>query len=946
MPRRLSLHAPRSRALAGSPEGTSVSRAPWRVAGLQPLALAGVVAMMVATFTGGWVFYDTLTRYGTNLQREGLMETVGTAAAMIDPVRVAALDGVSAAPGDPAHTAVVGALRRARDATPAIRAVYLLGQRGDDVVFLAEARDPASVTSLAPGDVYGGATPELHAAFAAGSPLVEGPFADSRGDWVSGFAPIRHPREGTPIAMLGVDIDGATWQQGIDRYSWLGLALAALMVAIVAAAILFAVLQHRGRVLAALARRIVETSPVILFRRARTPDGFPLTFVSDNVARTGYDSETFARANARFELIHPDDRAAVRDALDRIASGASHAEVTRQRLRMPDGDYRWHESQQQPAYDSHGRVTAVDGVLADIHERVLAEHELRFANTLLETVSETSPDAILVVNAENRVISFNRRFTELWNLAPESIEDAHHGGLLAHVTGEMKNPEAFLARVNHLYRHREMTGHDELETADGRFLDRHTAPLQGPSGDYLGRVWFFRDVTDRKRAEARVQWNAHHDALTGLANRALFMESVGRATDAARRGGPGFAVLYIDLDHFKDVNDTLGHPIGDELLKAVATRLSGEVSGTDVVARFGGDEFAVIAHEVKSPEDAASLADALIASLSTPIAIAGNEIRCAASIGIAVYTPELRDAETLLAHADVALYRAKGDERGRYRFFTAAMDLEVRNRVTMISQLRQAIEGEELFLEYQPQVRSESGEIVGVEALVRWQHPIHGRLAPSVFIPIAEASGMIHALGRFVFRAACRQQRRWLDLGIAPAKLAVNFSGGQFKRASELEKDVLAILAETEVPASSVELELTESVLMEATREERGLLFRLRDAGLRLAIDDFGTGYSSLEYLHRFPADRIKIAQGFVGGIGSAPHSAAIVKATIGLARELGIAVIAEGVETRDQLDLLGQWGCHEVQGYYFARPLSAGALEPLLRARRVTPGARLSDAA
>jgi predicted signal transduction protein with EAL and GGDEF domain len=365
-----------------------------------------------------------------------------------------------------------------------------------------------------------------------------------------------------------------------------------------------------------------------------------------------------------------------------------------------------------------------------------------------------------------------------------------------------------------------------------------------------------------------------------------------------------------------------------------------------LVARFGGDEFAVIARHSDSAENAAALAEALIAALADPMLIAGSEVRCAASIGIARYAPDLRDAEALLAQADVALYRAKGDERGRFRFFTEAMDREVRERVAMIAELRRAIENDELFLEYQPQIRSETGEITGVEALVRWQHPVHGRIGPGVFIPVAEASGMIHALGRFVFREACRQQRRWLDLGIAPATLAVNLSGRQFKRPADLERAIVAALAETGVPASTIELELTETVLMEASRDQHGALFRLRDAGLRLAIDDFGTGHSSLEYLQRFAVDRIKIAQAFVGGIGSAPHSAAIVKATIGLSRELGISIIAEGVETGEQLALLDQWGCHEVQGFHFARPLAVEALEPLLRAGRVPAGAPLPAAA
>ncbi len=899
---------------------------------------------MLATIAGVWIFHDTFTRYGANLEREAFAATVGTAAAVIDPEAVAALTGNPDDAG-PTYDAIVAKLRRAREATSASRFVYLLGIRNRDVVFLADAEDPDSTGYSAPGDIYADATPVLRDAFATAATVGAGPMDDAWGTWVSAVAPVVDPQSGETIAMLGVDIDAADWQRVIDRYSWLGLALAGLVLAVVAAAILFAIIQHRARALAATARRIVEASPVILFRRAASP-GHPITFVSDNIARLGYQPDEFARENAHFALIHHEDRPAVIGALDRIVSGATDAASTRLRLLARDGTYRWHETQQKPARNAQGRITAVDGVLVDIHDRVLAEREVRFANTLLETVSDTSPDAILVVNAEHRVISFNRRFTEMWNLPAEAVGAADDAEVLARALALLKDPDAFLARVEYLYHHREMVGRDELELVDGRFLDRHTAPLRGPDGAYLGRVWFFRDITDRKRAEERILWTARHDTLTGLANRALFMEAVTQAAEAARRGGGGFAVLYIDLDHFKDVNDTLGHPVGDELLVAVAGRLSARISPPDLVARFGGDEFAVIAHGVTSADEAAVLAQALIASLADPITIDENEIRCAASIGIAVYTPELRDAETLLAQADVALYRAKGEERGQYRFFTAAMDLEVRHRVTMIAELRQAIDAGELFLEYQPQVRIETGRIVGVEALVRWQHPSRGRLGPGTFIPIAEASGMIHALGSFVFQEACRQQRRWQDLGIAPETLAVNLSGGQFKRPADLENDILAVLAETEVPASAIELELTETVLMEASREQRGVLFRLRDLGVRLAIDDFGTGYSSLDYLHRFPADRIKIAQAFVSNIGSAPHSAAIVKATIGLARELGIAFIAEGVETEEQLDLLGRWGCHEVQGYYFARPMTAAALEPLLRARSISAAARMSDAA
>jgi EAL domain-containing protein (putative c-di-GMP-specific phosphodiesterase class I) len=295
------------------------------------------------------------------------------------------------------------------------------------------------------------------------------------------------------------------------------------------------------------------------------------------------------------------------------------------------------------------------------------------------------------------------------------------------------------------------------------------------------------------------------------------------------------------------------------------------------------------------------------------------------------------DAETLLSHADVALYRAKAEGRGTYRFFTDAMDAEVRSRVTMASELREAIAMEELFLLYQPQAEIETGRIVGLEALVRWRHPTKGIIGPSEFIPVAEKSGLIVPLGQWAMREACRQSKQWLDAGIAPPSVAVNLSGLQFKTALELERTIAAILVETGVPPRLLELELTESVLMDASRQHNDVLIRLRQTGLRIAIDDFGTGYSSLDYLRRFPVDRIKIAQLFVNDLG-APENTAIVMAAIGLARALGIEVIVEGVETAEQLALLKAWGCRYVQGYYYSKPLPASEAALLLRVGKTAP--------
>jgi diguanylate cyclase (GGDEF)-like protein len=383
-------------------------------------------------------------------------------------------------------------------------------------------------------------------------------------------------------------------------------------------------------------------------------------------------------------------------------------------------------------------------------------------------------------------------------------------------------------------------------------------------------------------------------------------------------------VLYLDLDQFKDVNDTLGHPIGDELLKAVAGRLKTNTRNVDLVARFGGDEFAVLVCDIGEAANAAIVADTIIKAMAAPFMIAGNDIRSGVSIGISLFGSDEPDTETILSRADVALYRAKSERTGEYRFHTNAMDNEIRTRVTLGAELREGIALGQLFLEYQPQVNIATGRVTGVEALVRWRHPSRGVLGPNLFIPVAEKSGLIAALGHWVLRQACAQAKQWGDAGIAPEAIAVNLSAVQFKRAFELETEIANVLAETGLPPGQLELELTETVLMAASREHNDVLQRLRESGVRLAIDDFGVGYSSLDYLRRFPARRIKVAQAFVSQIATEPGSAAIVKATIGLARELGIAVVAMGVESPAQLDLLKAWGCPEAQGFHFARPLAA----------------------
>ncbi|MEA2979860.1 MAG: hypothetical protein QOF09_1683 [Alphaproteobacteria bacterium] len=471
---------------------------------------------------------------------------------------------------------------------------------------------------------------------------------------------------------------------------------------------------------------------------------------------------------------------------------------------------------------------------------------------------------------------------------------------------------------------------------DGDWSARVASASGIPEFDRLAAA-FDGMASEVSSRELKIFWMARHDVLTGLANRDVFAEALQREIARARRDGTSFAVLYLDLDHFKNINDTLGHTIGDLLLKSVADRLRAGVRESDTVSRFGGDEFAIIATELKQPADAATLAHKVLAMMNGPVTLQDIEVRSGATIGIAVYGPESDESETLLSHADIALYRAKSEGRGTYRFFTAAMAAEVRTEFMLGAELRNAITSNQLYLVYQPQVEINTGRIVGVEALVRWLHPTRGIVSPVQFIPVAEKSGLIVALGRWVLRESCRQMREWLDAGIAPSLIGVNLSALQFKTSHELEKDLAVILEETGVPPQKIEFELTESVLMDASREHADVLMRLRRAGFRIAIDDFGTGYSSLDYLRRFPVDRIKIAQQFMIDLTEC-SGAAILRAAIGLARELKLEVIVEGVETAKQLQRVKSCGGRDVQGYYFSKPVEADAMTALLRKGRIRP--------
>jgi diguanylate cyclase (GGDEF)-like protein len=423
---------------------------------------------------------------------------------------------------------------------------------------------------------------------------------------------------------------------------------------------------------------------------------------------------------------------------------------------------------------------------------------------------------------------------------------------------------------------------------------------------------------------------AHHDALTGLPNRVLFHERLDEALLRVRRDRDKLAVLYLDLDQFKNVNDGLGHPAGDKLLVAAAERLRTCLRGSDMVARFGGDEFAVLQIGLAGPHEAGILAERIVTLLSEPYDIDGQQSVIGASIGIAVAPADGETAEQLLGNADVALYKAKEDGRRIFRFFEPGMDARLRARRTLELDLRNALAAGEFELYYQPLVTLETGVISGFEALLRWHHPLRGMVAPAKFIPLAEETGLIVPIGEWVLRQACAEAAAWPD----DLKIAVNLSPVQFKKGN-LPQVVFATLASTGLPAARLELEITESIFLAESKTNLATLRRLRALGVGISMDDFGTGYSGLSYLRAFPFDKIKIDRSFISELGESADCMAIIRAITNLGSNLGIPTLAEGVETEEQLELLRKEGCTEMQGYLFSRPVPASEIAGLLSSPR-----------
>ncbi|HEY2137780.1 MAG TPA: EAL domain-containing protein [Xanthobacteraceae bacterium] len=561
---------------------------------------------------------------------------------------------------------------------------------------------------------------------------------------------------------------------------------------------------------------------------------------------------------------------------------------------------------------------------------------LEQTNLRFDTALDHMPHGLCMFDREKRLLVSNRRYSELYGLTSDktrpgttlrAILEARvaAGSAPADVEGYIDTRLAEVSRSEPLYVVNELR--------DGRFFAvTHQPMLDG------GWVAIHQEITAQKKAESQIAYMARHDGLTGLANRAVLRERMQESLDRVRQGRAAFSIFMLDLDLFKAVNDSLGHPIGDELLKVVAQRLSACLGENDTVARLGGDEFAILATaHGDQRETAVALANRLLEAVAAPYDIDGNKLDIATSIGIAFAPEHGMDVDQLVKSADLALYKAKSEGRNAYRLFEAAMGAEAHSRRALEIDLRDALAQGELALHYHPIVDIRSKEIASVEALVRWNHPQRGMIAPGDFIPVAEETGLIHALGEWVLRRACTDAAAWPSR----VRVAVNLSPVQFRR-SNLIDVISQALADSGLAAERLKLEITESVLMQGNAENIDTLHRLRGLGVSIVLDDFGTGYSSLSYLRMFPFDQIKIDRSFVSELSSNADCSAIVSAVAGLGRSLKVATVAEGVETEEQLLLVRAAGCTHAQGFLFGRPCPAAQLD----LASVSPEVRKGEAA
>jgi len=680
---------------------------------------------------------------------------------------------------------------------------------------------------------------------------------------------------------------------------------------------------------------LLSAAPITIYTR-KPFDDFGITFISNSIKELlGHEADAFIFfPGSWLSHVHPEDRSVVSDNFQRILLG--EATIIKYRFLMKDGQWKWIRDRAKLITDEAGRALEIIGGWTDMTELVQTEEALRQSEKKHRFLLEQVNAGVIVQTPDSRIISCNPQAAQLFGLTEQQLL----GKSAADFEHVFLNENGTLTALADFPVHQVI---DTRKAVKNRVLGIERSDIDDivwvrvnafAEFDNNGQIGVITttliDITPHVKSQEKIHRLAHYDALTQLPNRVLINERIEQAIHCSCRENKSFSLLFLDLDDFKIVNDSLGHHYGDELLRQVAQRLENSLREADSAGRLGGDEFVIILSNTNA-DGAAAAAQKITHILKEPFVVDGHILSIQTSIGISIYPKNGNDSNTLTRHADIAMYHAKQAGRGRFSFFDFKMNTRLEHRLAMERELRQALEEEQFLLYYQPQIDLNSGLIIGVEALIRWRHPGRGMISPVDFIPVAEDCGLINPIGEWVLQRACEDMRTWQTAGFATLKVAVNLSLRQLQEGSLFNK-ISNILARSGIDGSQLELELTESMMMENHAVTLNFMTQCKDLGIHFSIDDFGTGYSSLSYLTKLPLlDKLKIDRSFIQELSKNNDANTVVSAIVNMAKSLRLKVVAEGVETEEQLDYLKDCGCDTVQGFYFSPPVSYDALLRLL---------------
>jgi diguanylate cyclase (GGDEF)-like protein/PAS domain S-box-containing protein len=667
--------------------------------------------------------------------------------------------------------------------------------------------------------------------------------------------------------------------------------------------------------------------------RCRNDAQWTMEFVSEGCARvTGYHPQDLL-LDGRLsyeEITHPEDRDRVRRTIDTALAARQRFELE-YRIRHADGSVRWVWERGIGLHTNDGETVALEGIIEDISQRMQSEIALREAERRYHSLFDNAIEGIFRTSPSGGYLDANPALARIYGFeSPDELMESLRD-IRQQLYVDPARREEFMRIVKARGSISGFESQVYRRNGDVIWISENARAVldDGQVLYYEGTV---EDVTERRLYQTRIEQQANYDTLTGLANRSLLNDRLQQAIFTAASYGTRLAIVFVDLDRFKFINDSLGHHVGDQLLQVMADRFKSCVREYDTVARLGGDEFVLLINGQGEPDVVATMLEQMLKVISLPWRSAQGEFEVTCSIGVALYPDDGADPATLLKHADSAMYRAKEHGRNNFQFFTDELNRVMTERLELESNLRRALERGQFELLYQPRVDLATRRIIGCEALIRWHLPGRGVIGPGRFIPIAEETGLIGAIGRWVMHTACAQNKAWQDAGCAPSVVSVNVSPRQFPR-DDLVRMITEVLNATGLEARYLEIEITENTVMHHGEHMIEMLHAIKQLGVQIAVDDFGTGYSSLSYLKRFPVDRLKVDRTFVKDITNDADSAAIVRTIVALGHNLGLKVVAEGVETEEQIAFLSANACDELQGYYFSKPISGWRMRTLLQA-------------